>query len=216
MPQMSGLELQQELQQRGVTLPVVMLSAHGDVATTRAALKKGAVDFLEKPVNDEILADVLHECDSARRRAAPRQRTAHAGGRIAREIHTTRTRGARTARRGPAAPRHRHAARHQSAHGRGLQGAHDGKAYSAARSLTSCDSRRSDRLRVAADAARKKIFPARAQARPDRHAEPRRHRTGLPYICEQRPEIRSACASRPDLTYGHARQCGRSNARPSS
>jgi two-component system, LuxR family, response regulator FixJ len=59
MPTMTGLELQRELQQRGVTLPVVMLSAHGDVATTRAALKNGAVDFLEKPVNDEILADVL-------------------------------------------------------------------------------------------------------------------------------------------------------------
>lgn len=59
MPQMSGLELQEELRKRGISLPVVMLSAHGDVATTRAALKNGAVDFLEKPVNDEILVDVL-------------------------------------------------------------------------------------------------------------------------------------------------------------
>jgi two-component system, LuxR family, response regulator FixJ len=59
MPQMSGLELQSELRERGVSLPVVMLSAHGDVATTRTALKNGAVDFLEKPVNDELLLDVL-------------------------------------------------------------------------------------------------------------------------------------------------------------
>ena len=59
MPQMNGLELQRELQHRGVTLPVVLLTAHGDVATTRAALKNGAVDFLEKPVSDEILVDVL-------------------------------------------------------------------------------------------------------------------------------------------------------------
>ena len=59
MPQMSGLELQRELAARGVILPVVLLTAHGDVATTRAALKNGAVDFLEKPVSDEILVDEL-------------------------------------------------------------------------------------------------------------------------------------------------------------
>ena len=76
MPEMTGLELQRELQQRGVTLPVVMLSAHGDVATTRAALKNGAVDFLEKPVNDEILADVLLNAirvDDERHRDAERR-----------------------------------------------------------------------------------------------------------------------------------------------
>ena len=59
MPGMSGLELQAELKARGVPLPVVVLTAHGDVATARAALKNGAVDFLEKPVDDEVLIDVL-------------------------------------------------------------------------------------------------------------------------------------------------------------
>lgn len=59
MPLMSGLDLQIELKNRGIDLPVVMLSAHGDVATTRAALKNGAVDFLEKPVDDAVLVDVL-------------------------------------------------------------------------------------------------------------------------------------------------------------
>lgn len=59
MPGMSGLELQATLQQRGSGLPVVVLTAHGDVATTRAALKNGAVDFLEKPVDDDVLLDVL-------------------------------------------------------------------------------------------------------------------------------------------------------------
>jgi len=76
MPHMTGLELQHELQQRGVTLPVVMLSAHGDVATTRAALKNGAVDFLEKPVNDAILAEVLLNAirlDDERHRDAERR-----------------------------------------------------------------------------------------------------------------------------------------------
>ena len=59
MPGMSGLELQAELKARGVPLPVVVLTAHGDVATARAALKNGAVDFLEKPVDDAVLMDVL-------------------------------------------------------------------------------------------------------------------------------------------------------------
>ena len=59
MPGMSGLELQQALTGRGVTLPVVVLTAHGDVSATRAALKNGAFDFLEKPVDDEVLSDVL-------------------------------------------------------------------------------------------------------------------------------------------------------------
>lgn len=59
MPGVSGLDLMQEAQNRGITLPIVMLTAHGDVATTRAALQGGAVDFLEKPIDDEILIDVL-------------------------------------------------------------------------------------------------------------------------------------------------------------
>jgi two-component system response regulator FixJ len=59
MEGMSGLELQSHLQERGVTLPVVVLTAHGDVNTTRTALKNGAVDFLEKPVDDDVLIDVL-------------------------------------------------------------------------------------------------------------------------------------------------------------
>jgi FixJ family two-component response regulator len=59
MSGMSGIELQQELSRRGVTLPVVVLTAHGDVTTTRAAMKAGAYDFLENPVDDEVLVDVL-------------------------------------------------------------------------------------------------------------------------------------------------------------
>jgi RNA polymerase sigma factor (sigma-70 family) len=59
MPGMSGLELQEALLQRGISLPVVLLTAHGDVPTTRLAMKGGAFDFLEKPINDEVLLDVL-------------------------------------------------------------------------------------------------------------------------------------------------------------
>lgn len=51
----SGLDVQAELTRRGLRYPVVMLTAHGDVATTRAALKAGAFDFIEKPFDDEVL-----------------------------------------------------------------------------------------------------------------------------------------------------------------
>src|SRR5262249_34855111 len=59
MPGMHGLELQRTLTQRQITLPVVVLTAHGDVTTTRTALQNGALDFLEKPVDHEVLVDVL-------------------------------------------------------------------------------------------------------------------------------------------------------------
>ena len=59
MPKMSGLELQHELHERGISLPVVVLTAHGDVQTTRLAMKSGAFDFLEKPADSEILLEVL-------------------------------------------------------------------------------------------------------------------------------------------------------------
>jgi RNA polymerase sigma factor (sigma-70 family) len=77
MPGMSGLELHEELQSRGMKLPVVVLTAHGDVATTRQALKAGVFDFLEKPVDDAVLLDVLQNAiaEDVRRHAAeqPRQ-----------------------------------------------------------------------------------------------------------------------------------------------
>jgi len=59
MPGMSGLDLQRELKERGAALPLVMLTAHGDIASVRNAFLAGAFDFLEKPVDDDVLQDVL-------------------------------------------------------------------------------------------------------------------------------------------------------------
>jgi FixJ family two-component response regulator len=59
MAGMSGLDLQRELAARGVLLPVVVMTAHGDVNTTREAMKAGAYDFIEKPADDAVLVDVL-------------------------------------------------------------------------------------------------------------------------------------------------------------
>ncbi|MFO0986212.1 MAG: response regulator [Alphaproteobacteria bacterium] len=55
MPGMSGLELQAELKRRGVALPVVVITGHGDVAMAVTALKAGAVDFIEKPFDAEAI-----------------------------------------------------------------------------------------------------------------------------------------------------------------
>lgn len=53
LPGLDGLGLQQELMRRGVGLPIVIITGHGDVAAARAAFKSHAVDFLEKPFDDE-------------------------------------------------------------------------------------------------------------------------------------------------------------------
>jgi two-component system response regulator FixJ len=60
MPGMSGLELQEELQKRHSTLPIIFLTAHGDVPMAVAAVKAGAVDFVQKPFRDQDLIDKIH------------------------------------------------------------------------------------------------------------------------------------------------------------
>lgn len=59
MPEMDGLEVQQKLNARGVTMPVIMLTGHGDVAMAVKAMKAGAVDFLEKPFETDALEDAI-------------------------------------------------------------------------------------------------------------------------------------------------------------
>jgi FixJ family two-component response regulator len=65
MPGMDGLQLQAELYTRGCDVPVIIMTAYGDVATARIALKAGASDFLEKPVDDAVLIDVLQSTINA-------------------------------------------------------------------------------------------------------------------------------------------------------
>ncbi|NEV60756.1 response regulator transcription factor [Thiorhodococcus minor] len=55
MPEMSGLDLQGVLLERGCLLPIIFLSAFGDVPTTVRAIQGGAIDFLEKPATTEVL-----------------------------------------------------------------------------------------------------------------------------------------------------------------
>lgn len=59
MPGMNGLELQSQLWSRDITLPVIVITGHGDVAMAVKAMKAGALDFIEKPFNDETLLDSI-------------------------------------------------------------------------------------------------------------------------------------------------------------
>lgn len=68
MPQMSGLQLQEELQRRGIALPLVFVTAHGDVPLAVEAMRKGAANFLEKPFSEDALVDAIRTALSARSR----------------------------------------------------------------------------------------------------------------------------------------------------
>ena len=59
MPGMSGLELQETLIARQAPLPIVFITGHGDVPMAVSTMKKGAVDFLEKPFNESDLREIV-------------------------------------------------------------------------------------------------------------------------------------------------------------
>lgn len=62
MPGMDGLTLQRELQKRGINIATVFLSGHGDIPIAVRALREGALDFVEKPFNNEHLLERLRIC----------------------------------------------------------------------------------------------------------------------------------------------------------
>tara|TARA_R110002124_G_scaffold69697_5_gene187205 strand:- start:2116 stop:2727 length:612 start_codon:yes stop_codon:yes gene_type:complete len=67
MPQMSGLELMSELRAKGIPMPVILITGHGDVALAVEAMKRGAVDFLEKPFEPAtLIAAIQKTIDNAR------------------------------------------------------------------------------------------------------------------------------------------------------
>ena len=74
---MSGLELQARLARDGNSLPVIILTGHGDIPMAVRAAKAGAVDFLEKPVNDEVLLQRIHLALAQERRTRSDRRRDH-------------------------------------------------------------------------------------------------------------------------------------------
>ena len=67
MPGLDGLEVQRRLNERGVTLPVIIITGHGDIAMAVQAMRAGAADFLEKPVSrGRLLESIARAIDIAR------------------------------------------------------------------------------------------------------------------------------------------------------
>jgi two-component system, LuxR family, response regulator FixJ len=67
MPDMDGLQLQEELRRRQVPIPVIVVTGHGDVALAVRAMKAGAIDFIEKPFDgDALLESVKKSLDLSR------------------------------------------------------------------------------------------------------------------------------------------------------
>ena len=73
LPGQSGVELQDALRKRGISLPFVIITAHGDVATSRAAFRSQAVDFLEKPFDNVQLFAAIETAFALEERRIQRQ-----------------------------------------------------------------------------------------------------------------------------------------------
>lgn len=61
MPEQDGLALQQEMARRGIALPVIIITGHGDVPAAVTAFRAGAVDFLQKPFDEDMLIERIRE-----------------------------------------------------------------------------------------------------------------------------------------------------------
>ena len=76
MPDVDGLELQRRLKAAGNTMPVIVITGHGDIALAVEAMKVGAMDFIEKPFDDEVLLATIKS--ALTRRSSDRERSARA------------------------------------------------------------------------------------------------------------------------------------------
>ena len=73
MPGVSGIDLQSELMKRGVDIPIIFVSAHGDVPMAVRAIKAGAAEFLVKPFREQELLDAIQRCVEQHRKARLQQ-----------------------------------------------------------------------------------------------------------------------------------------------
>ena len=83
MPGMDGLEVQAALKDKGVTLPVIIMTGHGDVSLAVHAMKAGSVDFIEKPFEKAVLLSAIeHGIERLKRSAANQDRADEAAVRL--------------------------------------------------------------------------------------------------------------------------------------
>jgi FixJ family two-component response regulator len=68
LPGMSGLDLQDQLGRRGIRIPIIVITGHGEVSMAVRAMKAGALNFLEKPFSDQQLLDEIHKAIALDRR----------------------------------------------------------------------------------------------------------------------------------------------------
>lgn len=61
LPRMSGLELQREMAARGIAIPIIFVTGHGDIPMSVEAIKAGAMEFLTKPFRGQVLLDAIHK-----------------------------------------------------------------------------------------------------------------------------------------------------------
>lgn len=73
MPEMTGLELVRRLKERGVTIPIIMITGHGDVPLAVEAMRAGVADFIEKPFDDEVLLNSIRSSLNTRPEADPQE-----------------------------------------------------------------------------------------------------------------------------------------------
>ena len=77
LPQMSGLDFQRRLNEIGMQIPIIFITAHGDVPMSVGALKSGAVEFLTKPFRDQDLLDAIQQALQRDRAAREQQAEVH-------------------------------------------------------------------------------------------------------------------------------------------
>jgi FixJ family two-component response regulator len=77
LPQMSGLDFQRRLTEVGMQIPIIFITAHGDVPMSVRALKSGAVEFLTKPFRDQDLLDAIQQALQRDRSAREQQAEVH-------------------------------------------------------------------------------------------------------------------------------------------
>ena len=82
MPEMDGLQLQEELNRRKSVLPVIVVTGHGDVPLAVRAMKAGATDFLEKPFDEELLLAAVQRAKAAADQARMQSQTGETAARL--------------------------------------------------------------------------------------------------------------------------------------